>query len=149
MVFYDKEACDFPIEPSFLVAQDENVSEILYEDFWAEYWDLNEVRLFVEVNVLGIHVIGGGKVQCCLACGVIAGNTKMMSSKSSPRIGMYGEAPFDRTQQLCLSRQFLDIQGPELIITEKCQNRERKKNKDGRTRMGQLPRQSGGSHSFD
>lgn len=55
LVFYDKEACGFPIEPSSVITEDEKVSEISDEDLWAEYWDLSEVRRFIEVNVPGIY----------------------------------------------------------------------------------------------
>lgn len=40
------------------------------------------------------------------ACGVVAGNTKVVSPKSSPRIGMYGKFPSERTQWFGLARQF-------------------------------------------
>lgn len=56
LVFYDKEACDFPIETSSMVTEDEKVSNSSDEDFWAEYWNLSEVRRFIEVNVPGIYV---------------------------------------------------------------------------------------------
>lgn len=55
LVFYDKEACDFPVEPSSVVTEDEKVSEISDEDFWGESWDLSEVRRFIEANVPGIY----------------------------------------------------------------------------------------------
>lgn len=61
----------------------------------------------------------GGKAQDCFACGVDAGNTKMMSFKSSRVIGMYEEFPFNRTPRFGLSSQSEDTQGSELIAIKK------------------------------
>lgn len=52
--FYDDEACDFPIEGtvrSEVPAKDEKVVEMVDETFWAESWDVGEVRRFIEVNL--------------------------------------------------------------------------------------------------
>lgn len=74
LCFYDDEACDFPVEPAVrpsasAVANNEEeneetqaaVEEVVDHDFWAERWDVGEVRRFVEVNLPKFDEVAGAR----------------------------------------------------------------------------------------
>lgn len=50
-MFHDGDACGFPIEPSSAIKPDEKVIEMSDETMWAESWDVNEVRRFIDANL--------------------------------------------------------------------------------------------------
>lgn len=51
MTFYDQEACDFRIDVSSEIGENDKIIEITDETFWAEQWDINQVKRFVDVNL--------------------------------------------------------------------------------------------------
>lgn len=55
MCFYDDEACDFPVETSSVISEDEKVVESTDDSLWAESWNVAEVRRFLEVNLPSFH----------------------------------------------------------------------------------------------
>lgn len=64
LCFYDDEACDFPVEPAVRPAvanNEETQAEVVDHDFWAERWDVGEVRRFVEVNLPKFDAVAGAR----------------------------------------------------------------------------------------
>lgn len=58
MTFYDEEACDFAVDVSSTIGENEKVFEATDRALWAGSWNVGEVKQFVHVNLPGFAARG-------------------------------------------------------------------------------------------
>ncbi|MCJ1443233.1 MAG: hypothetical protein MMC23_003731 [Stictis urceolatum] len=63
MSFYDDAACDFEAEPTSGLQACEKVVELVDRSFWAEEWDIEDVKKFLRVNLPKINEVNGEECE--------------------------------------------------------------------------------------